>query len=225
MNDTPHKVPTLSPLELRVLGVLVEKSLTTPDYYPLTLNALLAGCNQKTSRHPVMSATEAEIQMALDGLRRHTLVIESFGASGRVMRYAHNANKVLGVQQAQIALLTALMLRGPLTPGELRVNCERMYSFPDLSSVEAYLDELQERYAMVAKLAKQPGSREQRYAHLLGGPLSVEASGEGDHVIAEGGVATVEVAALKNQVAALQDEVAELRALVERLYAELGVAK
>ncbi|HET9702297.1 MAG TPA: DUF480 domain-containing protein, partial [Burkholderiales bacterium] len=172
-----------------------------------------------------MSATEAEIQMALDGLKRHTLVIESFGASGRVMRYAHNAPKVLGVHQAQIALLTAMMLRGPLTPGELRVNCERMYSFPDLSSVEAYLDELQERYAMVAKLPKQPGSREQRYAHLLGGPLDAEAAAEAGHVIAEGGVTTVEVAALKNQVAALQDEVAELRALVERLYAELGVSR
>lgn len=224
MNDAHHKVPTLSPLELRVLGVLVEKSLTTPDYYPLTLNALLAGCNQKTSRNPVMSATEAEIQMALDGLKRHTLVIESFGASGRVMRYAHNATKVLGVHQAQIALLTAMMLRGPLTPGELRVNCERMYSFPDLSSVEAYLDELQERYGMVAKLPRQPGSREQRYAHLLGGPVDAEAA-EAGHVIAEGGVTTVEVAALKGQVAALQDEVAELRALVERLYAELGVSR
>lgn len=225
MNDTPHKFPTLSPLEQRVLGVLVEKSLTTPDYYPLTLNALLAGCNQKTSRNPVMSATEAEIQMALDGLRRYTLVIESFGASGRVMRYAHNANRVLGVPQAQIALLTALMLRGAQTPGELRVNCERMYSFPDLSSVEAYLDELQERYAMVAKLPRQPGSREQRYAQLLGGPLAAEAVEEAGHVMAEGGVTTVEVAALKNQVATLQDEVAELRALVDKLYADLGVAK
>jgi uncharacterized protein YceH (UPF0502 family) len=98
-----------------------------------------------------------------------------------------------------------------------------MYSFPDLSSVEAYLDELQERYAMVAKLPRQPGSREQRYAHLLGGPVDAEAAAEAGHVLAEGGVTVVEVAAVKNQVAALQDEVAELRALVERLYAELGV--
>jgi hypothetical protein len=223
MNEPQHKLLTLSPLEQRVLGVLIEKSLTTPDNYPLTLNALVAGCNQKTSRNPVMSATEAEVQMALDGLKRHTLVIESFGASGRVMRYAHNANRVLGVHQAQIALLTALMLRGALTPGELRVNCERMYAFPDLSSVEAYLDELQDRYAMVAKLPRQPGSREQRYAQLLGGPVTADAPAEAGAVIAEGGVTTVEVAALKSQVAALQDEVAELRALVEKLYAELGV--
>jgi uncharacterized protein YceH (UPF0502 family) len=223
MDDTQNRTLILSPLELRVLGVLVEKSLTTPDYYPLTLNALVAGCNQKTSRHPVMNATEAEIQMALDGLKRHTLAIESFGASGRVMRYAHNAAKVLGLPQAQIALLTALMLRGPQTPGELRVNCERMYSFPDLSSVEAYLDELQERYAMVAKLPKQPGSREQRYAQLLGGPVAAEAPGMSEHVLPEAGVTTGEVAALKAQVAALRQEVSELRALLEKLYTELGV--
>ncbi len=225
MNDTPHKIPTLSPLEQRVLGVLVEKSLTTPDNYPLTLNTLVAGCSQKTSRHPVMSVTEAEAQVALDELKRRNLAIETFGASGRVMRYAHNAAKVLGVHQAQIAILTALMLRGPQTPGELRVNCERMYAFPDLSSVEAYLDELQERYAMVAKLPRQPGSREQRYAQLLGGPLAAEAPGEAGHVIPEGGVTAGEVAALKAQVAALRDEMAELRALLEKLYAELGVKK
>jgi len=222
---TENRIAPLSPLELRVLGVLVEKSLTTPDYYPLTLNALVAGCSQKTSRHPVMSVTEAEVQVALDELKRRNLAIETFGASGRVMRYAHNANKVLGVQQAQIALLTALMLRGPLTPGELRVNCERMYAFPDLSSVEAYLDELQERYAMVAKLPKQPGSREQRYAHLLGGPLAAETADAGEHALSEAGVTAGEVAALKAQLAELREEVAELRGLVDKLYTELGVKR
>ena len=107
------KLPCFSPLEARVLGVLAEKQLTTPDYYPLTLNALIAGCNQKTSRNPVMGVTEGEVQMALDELRRQTLIMESFGSSGRVMRYAHNLNKVLGLSQAHLALVTVLLLRGP----------------------------------------------------------------------------------------------------------------
>ena len=130
---------TLSPLEARVLGVLIEKQLTTPDYYPLTLNALVAGCNQKSNRDPVMNAGEGEVQMALDALKQHTLVIDSYGASGRVMRYAHNLGKVLSVNQAVSALLAALMLRGAQTPGELRTGCDRLYRFADISSVEAYL--------------------------------------------------------------------------------------
>src|SRR5262245_12269027 len=117
---TEPNLPSLSALEARVLGVLIEKQLTTPDYYPLTLNALLAGCNQKTSRHPVMSLTEAEVQAALDALKRRTLVIDSYGASGRVMRYAHNLPKVLDIGQAITALLAALMLRGAQTAAELR---------------------------------------------------------------------------------------------------------
>jgi uncharacterized protein len=216
---------TLSPLEARVLGVLIEKQLTTPDYYPLTLNALVAGCNQKSNRSPVMSVTEAEVQMALDGLKHHTLIIESYGASGRVMRYAHNVVKVLGVSQAVCALLDALMLRGPQTPGELRTGCDRMYRFADISSVEAYLEEMAARSAgaLVVKLAKQPGSREHRWAHLLCGPVDADA-----HVAArsdDDGVTTGELATLKSNMAQLRDELAELRALVERLYQELGVRR
>src|SRR5262249_55773071 len=113
-------VPALSPLDARVLGVLIEKQLTTPDYYPLPLNALVAGCNQKTSRHPVMNVSDGEVQMALDALKHETLVMESYGASGRVMRYAHNLPKVLGIGQQVTVLLTALLLRGAQTPGELR---------------------------------------------------------------------------------------------------------
>ena len=214
----------LSPLEARVLGVLSEKQLTTPDYYPLTLNALVAGCNQKTSRQPVMSVTEGEVQMALDALKRHTLVMDSFGTSGRVMRFAHNINKVLGLSQAHVALLTVLMLRGPQTPGELRINCERMYSFPDISSVEAYLDELAERHGLVMQLPKQAGSREHRYAHLLCG--APEAEAEAPEPRAGGGdVTTGEIAALKHNLASLRDEVSELRALLDRVYGELGLKR
>ena len=217
-------LPVLSLLESRVLGVLVEKELTTPDYYPLTLNALIAGCNQKTSRNPVLNAGEDEVQMALDALKRQTLVIESSGASGRVWRYAHNMGKVIGVPPPIVALLAVLMLKGPQTPGELRIGCDRLYRFPDISSLEAYLEEMATRSqgALAVRLPKHPGEREHRYAHLLSGPVEIEAAAAAPQ--AEG-VTTCEIAALKANVAGLQEEVAQLRALVERLYSELGVAR
>jgi uncharacterized protein YceH (UPF0502 family) len=216
---------TLSPLEARVLGVLIEKQLTTPDYYPLTLNALVAGCNQKSNRDPVMNVGEGEVQMALDALKQHTLVIDSYGASGRVMRYAHNLGKVLSVNQAVSALLAALMLRGAQTPGELRTGCDRLYRFADISSVEAYLEEMAQRPAgaLAVKLSKQPGSREHRWAHLLSGPVDVQAPrAQHEH---DGDVTTGELASLKAQVGQLRGELAEVRALVDRLYQELGVKR
>jgi uncharacterized protein len=219
-------LPTLSPLETRVLAVLVEKQLTTPDYYPLTLNALVAGCNQKTNRHPVMSIGEGEVQMALDALKHQTLVIDTSGASGRVMRYAHNVPKVLGLGQQMTALMAALMLRGPQTPGELRIACDRMYKFADISSVEAFLEDMATRSAgaLVVKLPKQPGSREHRWAHLLSGPVEadMDARASTEH---EDSVTTGEVATLKANLAQLRDEMSELRSLVERLYQELGVKR
>ena len=165
-------LPLLSPLEIRVLGVLVEKQLSTPDYYPLSLNALVAGCNQKSSRDPVMSVAEDEAQSALDALKERKLVTNSWGASRRVVRYSHNFPQVLNTDPGTTALLATLMLRGPQTPGELRIACERMYRFADLSSVEAYLQEMAGRPtgALAVKLPKQPGAREHRWAHLLGGP-------------------------------------------------------
>ncbi len=168
-------LPPLSLLEARVLGVLVEKQLTTPDVYPLTANSLVAGCNQKTSRDPVVNASESEVQIALDSLRAHTLIVESYGASGRVLRYAHNVDRVLHLPGPVVAILAVLMLRGPQTPGELRGNCDRLYRFPDISALEAYLDEMAESRgdrppgALVVQLPRQPGSREHRYAHLLSG--------------------------------------------------------
>ena len=223
---TSSQTLLLSPLEARVLGVLIEKQLTTPDYYPLTLNALLAGCNQKSSRNPVMSVAEGEVQMALDGLKHHTLIIDSYGASGRVMRFAHNLTKVLNVSQAATALLAALMLRGPQTPGELRTTCDRMYRFADISSVEAYLEEMANRAAgaLAIRLPKQPGSREHRWGQLLCGPVEADAQASATDED-DGGVTSGELATLKSNVAQLRDEVAEVRALVERLYQELGVKR
>ncbi len=216
----------LSPLEARVLGVLVEKQLTTPDYYPLTLNALVAGCNQKSSRDPVMSATDEEVQAALDALKRQTLIIDTYGASGRVMRYAHNLPKVLNIGQAMTALVAALMLRGPQTAGELRTGCDRMYRFADISSVEGYLEDMASRStgSLVLKLAKQPGSREHRWAHLLSGPVEVETS-PSLQTAPEAHLSTGEIDALKANIAELRTDIVQLKALVERLYQELGVAR
>ena len=224
IHDTNAPELRLSPLEARVLGVLVEKQLTVPDTYPLTLNALLAGCSQKTSREPVMNVSEGEAQMALDELRARTLVIDSYGASGRVMRYAHNLDRVLKISPPVLALLTALMLRGPQTPGELRAAADRFYKFPDISSLEAYREEMANRSAgaLAVRLPRQPGAREARWAHLLCGEPALDAAPRAD---ADDSVTTGEIAAVKANVARLQGEVAELRALVERLYAELGVSR
>ena len=158
----------LTPLETRVLGVLVEKQATVPDTYPLSLNALVAGCNQKTARDPVINATDAEVLAAVDGLKTQSLVFEVSGS--RVVRFEHNMARVLGVPGAATALLAVLMLRGPQTTAELRLNCERLHRFADLSSVEAFLDELANKPPVrVVKLPRAPGAREARWAHLLCG--------------------------------------------------------
>ena len=156
---TTPRLPVLSLLETRVLGVLCEKQHTVPDTYPLSLNVLVAGCNQKTSRHPIIEVSEAEVQAALDNLRGPALVIESSG--GRVPRYAHNLGKALQLPAQAVALLTVLMLRGPQTAGELRINCERLHKFADISAVEGFLHELAGRPegAMVVELPRQSGTR------------------------------------------------------------------
>ncbi|MFT3799633.1 MAG: YceH family protein [Burkholderiaceae bacterium] len=187
---TAHPIPELTPLQARVLGVLVEKEKTVPDTYPLTLNALTAGCNQKSSRDPVMNATESEVREAVDELRRVSLVIESSG--GRTMRYAQNVGRVLGLPSQSVALLAMLCLRGPQTAGELRLHCDRLHRFVDISSVEAFLAELagREEGPMVVELARQPGARENRWMHRLCGEpaeAAVGAGGQGDGGMREGG--------------------------------------
>ena len=219
--------PVLSLLETRVLGVLVEKERTVPDSYPLTLNALVSGCNQKTSRDPIISATESEVQGAIDSLKGANFVIESSG--GRVSRYTHNFERVLQVPKQSAAILAVLMLRGPQTAGELRINCERLHSFADISSVEAFLHELAERPpgALVAELPRQPGSRENRWVHLLSGPPDVPAavSGGASAEPSTSSLAVSEIAAVKANVARLETEVAELKSIVARLCSQLGVKR
>jgi uncharacterized protein YceH (UPF0502 family) len=211
--------PTLSAVEARVLGVLAEKQRTVPDTYPLTLNALVAGCNQKSSRDPVMAIGDAEVQQALDRLRGLSLVIESSG--GRVLRYEHNIERVLQIPTTSAALLAVLMLRGPQTTGELRINCDRLHKFADISAVEGFLHELAERPAgaLVAELPRQPGSRENRWAQLLcSAPAAdqAQAPAVAAERVKEGG----ETGDLRSRVQALEARVAELQMQVTALQSE-----
>jgi uncharacterized protein YceH (UPF0502 family) len=209
----------LTPLEARVLGVLVEKQHTVPDTYPLSLNSLLAGVNQKTARDPVINATDAEVMTAIDGLKSLSLVFE--GSGSRVVRFEHNMPRVYNLPAASVALLAMLMLRGPQTAAELRLHCERLHRFADISSVEGFLEELAAKEpARVLKLPRAPGAREARWAHLLCGEVAFDTT---QPPAADGGVSAGEIAALKAEQARLADELAQLRALVQRMAGELGI--
>ena len=211
----------LSPIAARVLATLMEKARTVPDSYPLTLNTLVLGCNQKTTRDPVMNVSDAQAQEALDELKYLSLVHEASG--GRTTRWEHNFQRGVGVPEQSAVLLGLLMLRGPQTAGELRINAERWYRFADISSVEAFLDELQERSPekggpLVVQLPRPPGAREQRWAHLLCGPVDASALlGNAPSSASAGSPA------LQARVESLEAQVAALQATVQRLCAELGV--
>ncbi|KND54111.1 Virulence factor mviM [Candidatus Burkholderia verschuerenii] len=214
----------LTPLEARVLGVLVEKQHTVPDTYPLSLNSLTAGCNQKTARSSVMNVSEDEVLTTLDSLKRLSLVFE--GSSSRVPRFEHNVNRVLSVPSQSVALLATLFLRGPQTAAERRANSARLHSFADISSVESFLDELADNEPpRVVKLARVPGERESRWMHLLCGEVAAseaavrESSGGGGETYS-----LSEFEALKSEQKRLAHEVQQLRALVERMAAELGIS-
>ncbi len=211
---------TLSLLEARVLGVLVEKQHTVADSYPLSLNALVLGCNQKTARDPVINATEAEVLTTVDSLKALSLVVEVSGS--RVSRYEHNLKRVLAVPSQSVAILTLLMLRGPQTAAELRANTERLHRFADISSVEGFLEELAAREPpLVVLMPRAPGAREPRWAQLLCGPVDpamMALPSGADEFVAAG-----EIAALKAEQARLAAELAQLRALVTRMAGELGI--
>jgi uncharacterized protein YceH (UPF0502 family) len=207
-------VPTLSPVEARVLAVLVEKQRSVPDTYPMSLNALVAGCNQKTSRAPIMSVSDADVLQALDTLNGYSLIIESSG--GRVMRYAHNTERVLALPTQSVALLSTLVLRGPQTAAELRTNGERLHRFGDISAVEGFLNELAGRAEgpLVVELPRVPGTRETRWAQLLTGAppsLAVTSSPTAEPTDVRG------LARLSAELDALRDEVAALKAAVDAL--------
>ena len=216
----------LSLVECRVLGVLIEKAHTVPDSYPLSLNALTLGCNQKTARDPVLNATEGEVQSAADALKTLHLVFESSGS--RVTRFEHNMGRVMALPSQSVALLAVLMLRGPQTASELRANIDRLHRFADQSALDGFLDELASRSEekggpLVVKLPRAPGARESRWTHLMSGEVDVSAMPVAQD--SNDFVATSEVAALKSRQASMQTEIDELRALIDRLYVELGVER
>ena len=220
-------IRTLSPIEARVLGTLMEKARTVPDSYPLSLNALVLGCNQKTSRDPLMEVSDDEARAAIDSLKAKSLVFE--GSSSRVPRYEHNFQRAAGVQEPQAVILGLLMLRGPQTPAELRTNGDRWYRFTDAAAVEAVLLELQQRgddggQATVQKLPRAPGAREQRWTHLvcgepdLGSFMAGVASGP-----AEASDLLARVTALENSLAQMKADNALLREHVVTISEQLGI--
>ncbi|HKT50172.1 MAG TPA: DUF480 domain-containing protein [Candidatus Angelobacter sp.] len=205
----------LNPEEARVLGALIEKDITTPDYYPLSLNALVNACNQKNNRDPVMSLDENTVRDALVTLQEKRLAGPASGADSRVTKYEHRIQEVFNFTRAETAVMDVLLLRGPQTPGELRGRTERMFKFEELSDVQATLQRLMQREAPLVKmLPRQPGTKESRYAHLLSGDV-------------EGYVAPPETASgagteddgrigrLENEVADLRRELADLRQQME----------
>lgn len=217
----------LTPIETRVLATLMEKARTVPDSYPLSLNALVLGCNQKTSREPLMEISTDEANLALTGLKLLSLVFE--GSSSRVLRFEHNFQRAANVSEAQSVVLGLLMLRGPQTPAELRGNAERWYRFTDSGAVEGVLLELSERgedsgRTMVQKLPRMPGAREQRWVHLLAGQPDIDAMIASAPTMADTPDLLARVTVLENSVARLKADNALLSTQVNTICDQLGIS-
>ena len=208
----------LTPAEARVLGSLIEKEITTPEYYPLSLNALLNACNQKSNRDPVMNLDEDAARRALHALSQHGLA-RSAATDGRVAKFEHRINEVFNFHRHELALICVLLLHGPQTPGELRTRSERLYPFEDLESVQSALNLLMKREPPLVKiLARQPGTKESRYAHLLSGDVQESttpavhidaALASGEAVLANSD--SVRLAQLEEEVAALRSDLADVK--------------
>jgi uncharacterized protein len=205
------RVDLLSDVEVRVLGALIEKDITTPDYYPLSLNALVNACNQKNNRDPVMTLDEDAVRASLESLQRQRLAGPASGADGRVTKYEHRLQEVFNFDRREIAILCVLLLRGAQTPGELRGRAERMYRFEELEDVNATLDRLSQREPpLVAVLPRQPGTKESRYMHLLSGSApTVESAPARTATRPEAD--DDRLASLEREVAELKSEVADIR--------------
>ena len=208
----------LTDVEARVLGALVEKDITTPDYYPLSLNALVNACNQKNNRDPVMNLDENQVREALSGLEAMGLAGPASSADSRVTKYEHHLQDVFNFSRGETAVICVLLLRGPQTPGELRGRTERLHRFEDLEAVQAALQHLMRREPPLAvMLPRQPGTKESRYAHLLSGEIPVAAPAS------RGVAAPVDhgqqdrVSHVEEQVATLEREVSDLKQTVEAL--------
>ncbi len=217
----------LNPVEARVLGSLIEKEITTPEYYPLSLNALVNACNQKNNREPVMALDEVEVRQALHGLEDEHLAGPVRG-DGRVAKFEHHCQEVFNFTRGEVAVLCVLLLRGPQTPGELRGRTERMYRFDELSDAQNVLQRLMAREpALIKVLPRQPGTKEARYAHLLSGDVQgFEQASSSAHAAAYASASSQatddpelreRVAQLESEVAELIRELGELREQVERI--------
>lgn len=218
----------LNPTQARVLGALVEKDITTPEYYPLSLNALVNACNQKSNREPVMTLDENSVRDALAGLQEYRLAGPASGADSRVQKYEHRMQEVFNFDRRETAVLCVLLLRGPQTPGELRGRTERMYRFETLDDVQSALQKLMQRdAALVGILPRQAGSRESRYAHLLSGPIAEAASAphvddafKAEHLSSAVSVGTTSAA--PDATARLEEEISILRQEVNDLKSQFA---
>ena len=208
----------LNPVEVRVLGSLVEKDITTPDYYPLSLNALVNACNQKNNRDPVMALDEESVRQALSSLQERRMAGPAGGADSRVTKYEHRLQEVFNFDRREIAVVCVLLLRGAQTPGELRGRTDRMYRFEALDDVQSTLQRLMDRQpSFVTVLSRQPGTKESRYMHLFSGqpadtgaaPVTVRATPTGDHDF------SARVASLEGEVSSLRKEISDLRRALE----------
>jgi len=212
----------LTAAEARVLGSLIEKEITTPDYYPLSLNALMNACNQRSNREPIVDLDEDEVRQALHGLEAKQIAGRARSADGRVTKYEHWLGEAFNFSRAETALVCVLLLRGPQTPGELRGRTERLHEFTEISDVTNGLQRLMDRDpALVALLARQPGARESRYAHLLCGPVESATAIAAGSLEAESAQATTRyeerIAQLESTVAELRGEIAALREKIDSL--------
>src|SRR5436190_19717824 len=202
----------LTPIETRVLGSLIEKDITTPDYYPLSLNALVNACNQKNNRDPVMTLDESTVRDALSSLQEKRLAGPAGGADSRVTKYEHRLQEVFNFDRREIAVLGVLLLRGPQTPGELRGRTERMYRFEALDDVQSTLQRLMERNpALVTVLPRQPGTKESRYTHLFSGQAPYIPEAPATQPARFTGSPDQRIVTLETEVASLKEEVSELR--------------
>ena len=215
--DSPITLPVLEAVELRVLGSLMEKSKTTPDYYPMTINSLTLACNQKTSRKPVVNYDEDTVAQALNTLKRRGLISTATGGSIRSIKYKHNFAIVFPVLPKEVAIICLLMLRGPQTPGELNTNSGRLYEFESLEEVQEALERLSSHeMPFLVQLPRRPGQKEVRYAHLLSGTpdFSEDDFADDAPVRSHGG--------LEARVTKLETELAELREAFDKLMKELS---
>jgi uncharacterized protein YceH (UPF0502 family) len=211
----------LSEIEARVLGALIEKEITTPDYYPLSLNALVNACNQKNNRDPVMSLDENAVRDALYSLQQKRLAGPASGADSRVSKYEHRIQEVFNFTRAEEAIMDVLLLRGPQTPGELRGRTERMYRFEELSDVQAALQKLMQREPPLVKmLPRQPGTKESRYSHLLSGDVEGWTGPEETDASASSRTDDQRLTRLENELADLRRELADLRQQIAALHTE-----